>query len=84
MKDHTETLESMPWIPINAATKLIKKIKGLDWVCDFSMKYVSIRIDTRDLRCVIMDRHNNVISKDKYESYKNGTNSTFKKRSNIK
>ena len=71
--------EQMNWIPFDEAVEIVKNIDRLDWFGNFKMKYLSIRIDTRDFKCLLLDRDNRVLTQLEYEDYKNGKQFSYKK-----
>ena len=72
----------MKWIPLDEAVNVIKSLHRLDWVCNFNRKYLKIHIDTRDKRCLIMDRNDEILSQKDYDSLKNKTYHGYEKTFN--
>jgi hypothetical protein len=44
------------WLPLDTVIEKIKKIKPDNWYKFPSIKYIELRIDTRDLTCLIRNR----------------------------
>ena len=49
------------WHPVSVVQAVIEDPKWR-WIANAACKYVSLRIDTRDMRCLILDRDGNTIS----------------------
>lgn len=48
-------MSDVKWIPLDEAVEIIKEFDA-GWPHNFKFKYLSLRIDTRDNHCVMMDR----------------------------
>ena len=57
-KTNDENLDK--WIPIENVIAVLKD--NWQWIKNPSCKYVDLRIDTRDMHCVIFDRDHNLIT----------------------
>ena len=52
------------WLPLSDAVELVRDFSDRmppAWHQDYGLKYISIRVDTRDGRCVLQDRNGNII-----------------------
>lgn len=54
------TEQKRQWIPIDEAVAIVKEF-GAAWPGNFDFKYLSLRIDTRDNHCLMMDRNGKVV-----------------------
>jgi hypothetical protein len=78
----TATSDRMKWTPLEEVVEVVQSLDRLDWVCDFRRKYLKIHIDTRDKACLLMDRDDNILSQEEYDSLKNGTYNSYEKQFN--
>lgn len=72
-------LDRMKWTPLEEVVKVVQSLHRLDWICDFKRKYLKIHIDTRDKGCLLMDRNDNILSQEEYNSLKDGTCDSYEK-----
>ncbi len=53
----------MDWLPLKTVMDLINQMSPATWTLDWGLKYIEVRIDTRDLHCLVYDgRNHEVIS----------------------
>ena len=78
----TTTSDRMKWTPLKEVAEVVQSLHRLDWVCDFKRKYLKIHIDTRNKDCLLMDRYDNILSQEEYDSLKNGTYNSYDKQFN--
>lgn len=52
------------WEHIDGVYQALQEMNHATWTRDFGLKYLTIRVDTRDNCCVILDRNENRIMLD--------------------
>ena len=55
------------WLPLKNILEALRKMKPNTWCWDFGLKYIDLRIDTRDMHALVKDREGNQIELERVE-----------------
>jgi hypothetical protein len=68
----------MSWIPFESVTKVIEKAKAFDWCWtkNSRCKYITVRIDMRDGKCILTDRDDDKITLEQLQHQYGKSNGT--------
>jgi hypothetical protein len=64
--------DQMNYVPLDEAVELVKSLHRLDWIGNFDLKYIQIHIDTRDKKCILLNKNGKCFTQEQYDAFKNG------------